>query len=237
MFEYFKKEFELINSKIPGEISEDDFSVEIEKIAKIPKNKIFVEIGSSAGEGSTKHFIKGISSRLDAEECKFYCLEVSQPRLDNLIQLYGNYVFFKPKHNSSIALSEYPSFFKVIYFLIRYKSNLRKFSIARIYSWFKFEKINIKQSLNDFNTSGIDLIIDELHGKMPDVALIDGSEFTGFKDLEKLFGSRYILLDDISSFKCFKAHRTLLNSPKYNLIKENISLRNGFAIYKLIVDE
>ena len=236
-FEYFKKEFELINSKIPGEILDDDFSVEIEKISKIPKNKIFVEIGSSAGEGSTKHFIEGISSRVDMDECKFYCLEVSQPRLDNLIQLYGDYPFFIPKHNSSIALNDYPSFLKVIYFLIRYKSNLRKFSVARIYSWFKLEKINIKLSLNDFNSSGIDIILDELHGKMPDVALIDGSEFTGFKDLEKLFGSRYILLDDIRSFKCFQAHRILLDSAKYNLITENINLRNGFAIHELIVDE
>ena len=216
---------------------DDDFSIEIEKITLKPENRIFVEIGSSAGEGSTKHFIKIISSRIDAEECKFYCLEVSQPRLNNLIDLYGNFAFFRPKHNSSIALRDYPSFLKVIYFLIRYKSNLRNYSVARIYSWFKFEKINIRKSLNDFNTSGIDLILDELQGEMPDVVLIDGSEFTGFKDLKKLYGSKYILLDDIRSFKCFHAHRMLLRSPKYNLITENIDLRNGFAIYKLIMEE
>ena len=65
-----------------------------------------------------------------------------------------------------------------------------------------------------------------------DLALIDGSEFTGMADLQLLIGASYIALDDVNTFKCYKAAQLLSSHPSYKLIYENRSLRNGSMIFQ-----
>jgi hypothetical protein len=79
---------------IPGEINDDDFSEYIKEIASDKANKLFVEIGSSAGGGSTKQFIESLSNREDKGLCKLICFEVSQPRSMSLKNTYSQHDFF-----------------------------------------------------------------------------------------------------------------------------------------------
>jgi hypothetical protein len=64
-----------------------------------------------------------------------------------------------------------------------------------------------------------------------DLVLIDGSEFTGFAEFNKIYGAKYILLDDINGFKNYKTHQYLKNDKNYNLIIENYYVRNGFSAF------
>jgi hypothetical protein len=65
--------------------------------------------------------------------------------------------------------------------------------------------------------------------------MIDGCEFTGLAELKLLYGSKFIALDDVNSFKCYEAYRLLKDSNSYRLYAENWNLRNGFAIFERVV--
>ena len=67
-----------------------------------------------------------------------------------------------------------------------------------------------------------------------DMALIDGSEFTGEMDLHYVMGAKYILLDDINAYKCYYANQILKKSKHYECLVENLAVRNGFSIYRRI---
>jgi hypothetical protein len=64
-----------------------------------------------------------------------------------------------------------------------------------------------------------------------DVAFIDGSEFTGERELLKLLGAKYIVLDDVNAHKNFNSYRLLRNHTSYQVFAEDLNLRNGFAIF------
>ena len=65
-----------------------------------------------------------------------------------------------------------------------------------------------------------------------DVALIDGSEFTGSSELDEVYGAKYIILDDINTFKNYYNLQRMYQDSDYSVITENNSVRNGFAIFK-----
>jgi hypothetical protein len=65
-----------------------------------------------------------------------------------------------------------------------------------------------------------------------DVLLIDGSEFTGEAEFRYLNSAKYVLLDDINSFKNLRNYLNLSTSFDYQIVAVNRSLRNGYAIFK-----
>ncbi len=64
------------------------------------------------------------------------------------------------------------------------------------------------------------------------MVLIDGSEFPGKAELEDVYGSKWILLDDVNAFKNYENYQSLFNDQSYELYEEDWSLRNGFAIFR-----
>ena len=64
------------------------------------------------------------------------------------------------------------------------------------------------------------------------MVLIDGSEFTGKAEMNQVYGARWILLDDICVFKNFENYNRLKNDANYTLYRENLHVRNGYAIFK-----
>ena len=59
------------------------------------------------------------------------------------------------------------------------------------------------------------------------MALIDGSEFTGSSELDEVYGAKYIILDDINTFKNYYNLQRLYQDSDYTAIAENNSVRNG----------
>ena len=215
---------------IPGEISDDNFAKHIKEIASNKTNKLFVEIGSSAGGGSTKQFIESLINREDKDLCKLICFEVSQPRSARLKNAYGQHEFVCIYNQSTIKLSEYPKYTELITFYLKTKSNLNRYGLIVVLSWLRLElKYLRKKGLG--TNSGLEIMQKDFDENI-DVLLIDGSEFTGEVEFSYLKSAKYVLLDDINSFKNLRNYLNLSNSNDYQIIAFDRTLRNGYAIFK-----
>jgi hypothetical protein len=214
-------------SYISPEILGDDFARQIAKIVERLEVKTLIEIGSSSGEGSTSAIIKGLKAK---REWKLHLLEVDPLRFESLRRKFHNAPGVFIHRYSSVSISKYPTSEEVIRFYNSVPTNLNRWPIETILGWLEQDKENLIK-LNLAELDGIDRIKEDFEIENFDFALIDGSEFTGFADLQSVLGSTYILLDDVNAFKCNQAYKALLADPRYLLEYENWELRNGFAIF------
>jgi hypothetical protein len=226
-----------LNNLIKPEIIEDELAFIIEQLASRPDVKTILEIGSSSGEGSTAAFYKGITGR---KEVYLFCLEVSETRFDKLLENYPekedcNMMCF---NMASIVPFEYPSIQEVTHFYHNVSTVLNKYPLEEVLRWLKQDLDYIDDNI--IEVGGIDYI-KESYSYLPngldtfDLVLIDGSEFTGFVELQKIIGSKIIVLDDINSFKNYNSYQYLAKDKSYQLTKENWELRNGFAIFEKVI--
>src|SRR5580765_4503859 len=71
-----------IERLIPPEIIGDEFHALIERLAQTESLQHVLEIGSSAGEGSTSAFVRGL--RGNPGKPALYCMELSKTRFEAL---------------------------------------------------------------------------------------------------------------------------------------------------------
>jgi hypothetical protein len=220
----------MIDQIIQPEILNDEFYETIQKYASRQDLKTFLEIGSSSGRGSTEAFYNGMKSRSDISEIRLFCMEVSRIRFKALINHYLNDDFVRCYNISSIALNEFPNNEEVINFYNSTKTTLNNYSIETVLDWLQNDISYIQKSGCDIN--GIEVIKNANQIKHFDMVLIDGSEFTGERELHHIFGSKVIALDDVNAFKCWNAYQILLHTTHYELKIHNFNLRNGYAIFE-----
>jgi len=65
--------------------------------------------------------------------------------------------------------------------------------------------------------------------------LIDGSEFAGRAELEEVYGARFLPIDDTETFEDREDSRRLQADPEYRLIRAELHVRNGFAVFERVV--
>jgi glycosyltransferase involved in cell wall biosynthesis/predicted O-methyltransferase YrrM len=217
-----------LNTIIPPEIKNDKFYNFIQKLAREENIKTVLEIGSSSGGGSTEAFVTGL--RDNPNKPQLYCMEVSQTRFSELSRLYQNDSFVKCYNISSVSADEFPTRQQVIDFYHSTPNKLQYYPIERVLGW-------LEQDIDYVNNSGVagnGIVQIKQENKIEyfDLVLIDGSEFTGTAELAQVYGAKYILLDDITTFKNYDNHQQLLNDPNYQLIAENTSVRNGYSVFK-----
>ncbi len=215
---------------IKPEILDDEFHSLIKKYAGRSDLKLFLEIGSSSGEGSTDAFTKGIKQRKDSLGVLLFCMEVSRTRFKALLQHYAQDDFVRCYNISSIAANEFPSENEVINFYNSTKTNLNSYPLETVLEWRATDIKYITES--GANINGIKSIKNSNNIKNFDMVLIDGSEFTGERELDLLKGTKVIALDDVNAFKCWNAYQILLNTSNYHLKEHNFTLRNGYAIFE-----
>lgn len=218
-----------LNYIIPPEIKNDVLYHALQEIARKEEVKTILEIGSSAGEGSTEAFVKGI--RRNPHPVALFCMEVSKTRFAALKQHYQDSPFVKCYNVSSIPLSLFPKAHEVAKFYNTTPTQLNSAPFEMVLDWLRcdleyIEKENVPQN-------GIEIIRTENGIDHFDVVLIDGSEFTGKAEFDQIYGARYIILDDTNTYKNFANRQRLLHDPHYELVEENLHLRNGYAIFKL----
>ncbi len=219
-----------LNKIIAPEILNDEFYESLVHIARRPDVTSMLEIGSSSGAGSTQALVEGIQSRSDRDTVNLYCMELSRERYIQLFSTYSKVGFVKAYNLSSVSIKDFPSETEVAFFYNTTKTNLNHYTLETVLDWLHQDKQYIRELGLDYN--GIEFIktsnaIDEF-----DSVLIDGSEFTGERELQYLWGSRFIALDDVNAFKCFSAFVRLSQHYGYKEINQNLTLRNGFAIFE-----
>jgi hypothetical protein len=215
---------------IQPEILNDEFHTTLKKYASRYDLNAFLEIGSSSGDGSTDAFVSGIKIRTDKSQVRLFCMEISRVRFKALSNHYVAEDFVRCYNISSIEANELPSKEEVVNFYNSTTTNLNQYSIETILDWLRQDIEYIKNSGTDIN--GIQLIKTANHIKQIDMVLIDGSEFTGERELHHTMGAKVIALDDVNTFKCWNAYQTLLHTTHYYLKEHNFSLRNGYAIFE-----
>jgi glycosyltransferase involved in cell wall biosynthesis len=217
-----------INDVIPPEIKNDEFYLDIQKIARYANIKTVLEIGSSSGDGSTEAWVTGL--RNNPNKPTLFCMEISQARFEALKEYYSHDDFVKCYNISSVSLTDFPSEEEIIDFYNDYESDLNYYQLEGVLSWLEEDKQYLESSGAIIN--GIGLIKEENNIEYFDAVLIDGCEFTGNVELEEVYGAKYILLDDICTFKNYRNHRRLFADPNYTLISKNPFVRNGYSIFR-----
>jgi len=219
-----------MKTTIEPEILNDEFHSALENYAAKDDVNTILEIGSSSGAGSTNALVSGILRKTDYSQSRLFCMEASRPRYKALAAHYANHDFVRCYNLSSVASSEFPAPQEVVSFYNTIRTNLNLASVDTVLGWLEADLEYIKDSGCDIN--GINVIKEANQIVHFDMALIDGSEFTGERELFHVMGAGYIALDDVNAFKCWNAYQILLHTSRYELMEHNFSLRNGFAIFK-----
>jgi hypothetical protein len=225
-----------LNRRISPEILDDEFSRILTKLAARPDIKTIIEIGSSSGDGSTKALAEGIKQKAIADSTLF-CMEISEPRFEALSSHYKHTEFVKIYRQSSVNLSEFPSSLEVSKFYLTKKTNLNKYRLFRVLQWLYEDKNYLKKnqvllSEKQYGVNGIQKIKQENGIVDFDLALIDGSEFTGYAELRYLRNSKIIAIDDVNSFKGWACFHELQQDSRYQLIADHWNVRNGFSVFE-----
>jgi len=221
----------MINTLIPPEIKGDSFYQALEMLSSNQGIKTILEIGSSSGEGSTEALVTGVRARIDRDSVRLFCMELSKPRFEKLEAHYASDLFVKCYNLSSVALDEFPSVEEVSNFHAMTRSQLPKYApLDVLLQWLKDDIDYVKGAGSHFNgvrhIKKVNNIIDF------DLVLIDGSEFTGEREYYSIAGAKVIALDDVNAHKCFNVYQILKNHVAYRLIFEDLTLRQGFAIFQ-----
>ena len=215
---------------IPPEIKHDEFYRTIIRIASTPGLAHILEIGSSSGAGSTEAFVKGILQNPDRPI--LHCMEVSAARFQALSRRYAKHPFVHCYRASSVPLESFPSPGEVEAFHSSVDSNFSAHPLEVVLGW-RTQDMEYVAGQN-VPTDGIRMIREEHGIETFDAVLIDGSEFTGMAELREVYGARFLLLDDIRTFKNHSNFHALSSDPAYRLIETSDKTRNGYAVFERV---
>lgn len=213
---------------IAPEVSGDELARTLTVLAMLPSVKLIIEVGSSDGRGSTSALIAGIRRRADQHEVSLFCFELSRIRFEKLRELLN-----EEKYATAINLPSVNSERMATPEVVKSAHSdpslrLSGFRLAEVMRWRKQDLDYLQESGRDFD--GIQVVRDRYKLPIADLALIDGSEFTGQADAQALKGSKVFVLDDTETLKGSSARREILSWGGYEEVMHRPSLRNGFAV-------
>lgn len=218
-----------LDAIIPAEIKDDAFAAALRRIAADPRVRTIVEIGASSGDGSTAALHDG-AVRNPSRPPDLYCIEASRERHARLAARYAAVPFVHPLCMSTVSPDELPSPTEVGAFYDGVPGNgLRRYPRADVLSWLEEDRRYLR--------SGVPAGAIERAREMAGVAvfgaaLVDGSEFSGLAELPRVHGALFLMLDDVATFKNHGNRLSLLADPSYDLVEEDLSLRNGFSVFE-----
>jgi hypothetical protein len=215
---------------IPAEIAGDSLSAVIEEIASTAGVHEILEIGSSAGEGSTAAWVRG--ALRNPVRPRLHRIEVSTERHAALVKRWGDQEFVHCYHASSIPIERFPSAAEVERFYEDVPSRLRGFDLATVLGWLQQDIDYLRD--HDLSAPGIAQIKTRYAIETFDAVLIDGSEFARRAELDEVYGARFLLLDDTQTFKNWENSRRLQADTSYRVVCADPKARNGFAVFERV---
>jgi hypothetical protein len=210
-------------SDFTPEIVNDELAQLITQLAAEREVRTVLEVGSGDGMGSTQALLAGLRNKLD---WKMACLET---RGERFAQLFRNV----PKtvsclQASSVPVTKWMRVEQVRKFNSDHLTMLNKYPIAEILKWREGEV----EAAKDLPQEGIATIKREFGVEAFDLVVLDGCPFCGEADLDAVYGSRIIVLDDTNDIKNYTAFDRLAMDRTYQFEAGNVDLRNGYAVFR-----
>lgn len=221
-----------LNDIIPPEIFQDELYNQIAHIVYETNATTIIEIGSSSGLGSTQAVASGIKAAGLEEKARVFCIEASKIRYAELAKNHKKNPFIIPYNYCSVGLKDYLSEKEIECFYNNNKTNLNNYPLEEILKWRREEINYIKNNRIPFY--GIESVMAHNDIKKFDLAVLDGSAFTGNADcLDLIYISDWIILDDVNGIKNYFADNILDgDKTSYELVCRNLNLRNGYSVFK-----
>jgi len=217
-----------LDAIIAPEIKNDDFYRTIEQLSAAADIQTVVEIGSSSGLGSTEALVQGL--RRNPHGPTLFCIEISRVRCAQLRARYAGEAFVTGYNVSSVPVEAFVSPEEVTAAYSRLPALRNQASLRDVLKWLDWNKGYLRKS--GVRSDGLRFIKRQHDIKTFDMVLIDGSEFTGRAELDETYGAKFILLDDIRTLKNEFNYKRLRADAFYTLVKENLDLRNGYAVFQ-----
>lgn len=217
-----------IDHLIPPEISNDSFYRAVTRVAASPVVRTILEIGSSSGAGSTEALVKGALEQ--AEPPEIHCIEISRTRFAALNSRWAGVPFVHCHRTSSVTIEQLPTASQIESFYRSTRSRLRQWPLETVLDWLEQDIEYLR--VHDLSRPGIKNIRDRFEIACFDAVLIDGSEFAGGAEMAEVYGARFLMLDDIRTFKNWENYRALRDDKDYRRVVASRFTRNGFAIFE-----
>lgn len=205
---------------IPPHITKNDaFGKALIRALREFKPQNILDIGASYGEGSTQLFY-------DHSKADIYAIELTDQRFLRLKDRFPDRVKAYNVGTCPNVMSK--ARLKWFYENQRGWDCWATFTFEQMEDWRQQQKARLKVS----DAKGIETIRRENDIQSFDFVLIDGGPFTGLCELDAVWGSSVIALDDIMDIKNFDAYQKIRKS-NYKPYEVNQHFRNGYAIFTL----
>jgi hypothetical protein len=132
-------------------------------------------------------------------------------------------------HASTVPLEAFPTALEVSEFYASSTGKLKDYPLGTVLQWLAEDIADINTAT--FEKHGIQSLMERLDIDNFDVALIDGREFTGFAEFQKLYGCKFFLLACTTTFKNHQSMQQLVQDPNYQLVFADANVCNGFAFF------
>ena len=139
---------------IPPEIKHDEFCYAILELARSASLRHVLEIGSSAGEGSTEAFVRGL--RENPGHPALHCMEVSKERVERLRQRYADLPFVNCHHTSSVSRDHFCGVEELQRFYQETPTTLNNYPLDQVLGWLQQDLDCLRD--NQMDVDGIERI-------------------------------------------------------------------------------
>jgi hypothetical protein len=201
---------------IQGQINlGDDAGNLIHDISKRDDVYNIVELGTWNGMGSTLCIIKAL---IESNKKKnFISIELYKNMYEIAMSNLKNYGFIEYVNLLNGRIIDYED----VFWFDHNQIDFSKDDHARL--WYAQDMENLKNMEN---------VIDQLP-KSIDFLILDGGEYTTYPEWIKLKDrTRIVALDDSTILKCSRIRKEILESGQYDVIYDNLELRNGFSLFQ-----
>lgn len=160
---------------------------------------------------------------------QLHCIESSLPRLKAMLQRHTGLDFVLGYHASSVAHDAFPSEADVRQFYAVSGGKLNDYPLDVVLDWLREDVAEMASATLALNA--IQSLLGQLGIDQFDMAVIDGREFTGFAELQQVYGCDTIILGCTQTFKNQRSLAALSRDPTYQLLLSEPNIANGFAVF------
>lgn len=193
-------------------------------LAKDANNKVFVEIGSWNGRGSTQCIMNALIHRIDA--CSLHSLEVNK-EFHEIAHRYWNK---RLRQHNTISQSK----LKLIWGRIVNEEDVPELKEVMKSEHSHAQWPTFYREFFDACDAGCPNVLEQIPEKI-DVLVLDGGEFTTYAEYQKLKDrSKIIFCDDSAKYKCEKVRAELIEDEDFRTLVDDQQSRCGFCAFERV---